>query len=78
MTRRKPPAHAGEFRLVLLAMTRLEEMLNDRNAAIRLGAAREILRRAGGRTTAAPATPGQSSTDAALQAEDELSRRREP
>ncbi len=74
MKRRKPQPHTSQPELVALAVVRLQEMLDDPSAAVRLAAIREILRRAGGRTTTTSTAPGQSSTDAALQAEDELSR----
>ncbi len=75
MKRRASASQPADFGSLLpRALKCVEQMLDDEHPAIRLAAARIILGRAGG----VAAAPGQSSTDAALQAEAELRRRGRP
>ncbi len=67
-------------RLVPLALSELESLLGNERAAIRLAAAREILDHTTGRGRAgtgargAARPQGRSTTEAALQVEEELRR----
>ena len=72
--KKRPKSAPPRDDLVGRAMARLEAMLDDPSAAIRLAAAREILRRSGAGPTGVPVAPGPSSTDFALRLEEELRR----